>query len=155
MLAIDFDHDVLVIGLTNLSIELVADDQPDLILRWVDFQAGGRLGKPDDLNLTEVAGKARGCRARTRCGGRDPDGVERPRWRLAVGEFFAVHRDLGLLGAEPEGQTVPAGRTSESLHRQRGPSGDSTARLSSAQPSRIRSVAGPVGPRNVRSSVQR
>ena len=111
---------MLVIGLTNLPIELVADDQPDLILRRVDFQADGRLGEPDDLNLTEVSGKARRCRARTRCRGCDPDGVERPRGRLAVGKFFAVDRDLGLLGAEPERQTVPTGRTSEPLHRQRG-----------------------------------
>ena len=151
---VDVDDDVLGIGLADRPVELVARDQADLILGGVDLQAGGRLGEADELDLADDSGQAG--RRRSRCrstgsgAGRRRAGPAGPLpWAsslpsTAISVWSGLNRSVS--------RCQPADRASRWTASD-GPSGDSTARLSSAQPSSTRRVAGPAGPRNVRSSV--
>ncbi len=45
------------VGLADLSIKLIADDKPRLVLGDVDLEAGRWLGEPDQLEVVDMAGE--------------------------------------------------------------------------------------------------
>ena len=155
LLAVDLQDHPVGVGGPDRPEELVAADQADLVLGGVDLEAAGRLGQPDQAQVVEMSGQARGRHGLPDRIARQPDLDERPARALAVGQLVAVDGDLGPLGAEPDAQAMPSLAPGQLLHGEGGPPGrlDRQALLGPAEDHADRS-RGPSGPRNVRSTTR-
>ena len=121
-LALDAHEHSLAVGILDLAEELVADDEPGLVLLDVQLEACRGFGEPNQLKVVDMAHGHLGYVERRRIGRgsrtADPHRDERTIRPLAVRQVLTVYRDLGLLGAKAKCQSVPSRRSGEALHRQ-------------------------------------
>ncbi len=120
-LAVDCHAQSLGVRLPDVSVKLIAHDHPGLIAINIELEARRRFRESDQLQVVEVTcqslGRAWHLRRRRAY---QPDRDQRAIRPFAVCQLLAVDRHLGLIGAEPQREPVPAGRASQALHGQGG-----------------------------------
>ena len=154
-LSLDRHQHPFAIGLHDFAEDLIADQEPSLILLDIELETRRRLRKASQLQVVDMAdrhlGRVRHRRLGSGGGARQPECDERALGPFSVDQFLPVDGDLGLLGAELEHESMPPRRSCQPLHGDGGPFGISTAKLSSAQPGMTLKSEGPDGPWNVSS----